>query len=847
MFKSLLDPNERLINKYKKIVEKISSFEPIVSKYSFEDIKNKTVGWKLKLGAMSDAEQELFLNEILPEAYAMVRETSKRVLNMRHFDVQLIAGIALHEGKIAEQKTGEGKTLTATLPLYLNSLTGRGVHLVTPNDYLSKHGSGWMGPLFEALGISVGVVMEDQEGYIFEGSYNNEQFADTYASKLRPAGKQEVYKCDIVYGTNYNFGFDYLRDNMAHSLGLMVQTNPRGDWGFHNFAIVDEVDSILIDVARTPLIISRSDSKPSDRYVETNRIVKSLIKDSDYDVEEKYRTSTLTDLGVRKVERLLGAKNLYEEDFEMVHLIEQALSANTLYVKDKDYVVKNGKVVIIDQFTGRQLPNNRFSNGLHQALEAKENVPIQEESKTLGEISYQNYFRKYGKLSGMTGTASTEAEEFYKIYKLDVVVIPTNRPIVRLDQNDLVYKTEAAKFKAVADEIVEKHNAGQPVLVGTTSVEKSEQLHELLKRRGVVHEILNAKNHEREALIIAQAGSRGAVTISTNMAGRGVDIILGGDPPDSNIQNEVQDLGGLHVIGTERHESRRIDNQLRGRSGRQGDPGSSRFYVSLQDDLMRIFGGEQVSNLMDRFGMDENTPLEAGLVTRAIENAQKRVEGFNFDRRKQTVEYDDVMNVHREVIYSLRRRVLEIAEGVLDYEQWFLEKLNEMGNFDSDVWSKKTKEIGERVWRKIVGEVSLDVIDFLWMEHLVDMDQVREGIGLRGYAQRDPMVEYKKEGHARFELLVAKIYQTISDRLSHISIEYAPGKKQSSVEAPGLSFQHGEFESGVSEEALSASPRGKGQLTVQKVTSGKVKVGRNDPCPCGSGKKYKHCHYPQYD
>jgi len=854
MFKNLFDSNERQISRIRAIVDKINKYEEPFSKLSSEQILEKTAQWKNELRVMEDASQESYLNKILPEAYALVRETGKRVMNMRHFDVQLIAGIVLHEGKIAEQKTGEGKTYTATLPLYLNALTGKGVHLVTPNDYLSRHGAGWMGPLYKALGVSVGVIMEDSTGLVYDTSFENENFEDSYTKHLRPATKREVYNCDIVYGTNHNFGFDYLRDNMVHALSLMVQTNPRGDWGYHNFAIVDEVDSILIDVARTPLIISRSDAKPSDRYLEASRIVKTLIKGSDYEVEEKFRNVTLTDLGIRKVERLLGAKNLYEDDFEMVHLIEQALSANTLYEKDKDYVVKEGKVVIIDQFTGRQLPNNRFSHGLHQAIEAKENVPIQEESKTLGEISYQNYFRKYKKLAGMTGTAATEAEEFYKIYKLDVVVIPTNRPISRNDSNDLVYKTEAAKFRAVADEIEERHKQGQPVLVGTTSVEKSEQLHELLRRRGVPHEVLNAKNHEREALIIAQAGKRGAVTISTNMAGRGVDIILGGDPPHSDEQSAVREAGGLHVIGTERHESRRIDNQLRGRAGRQGDPGSSRFYVSLKDDLMRIFGGDQVSRLMDRFGIDENMPLEAGLVTRAIENAQKRVEGFNFDRRKQTVEYDDVMNVHREVVYKLRRRILEISEGILEYEPWFMDKLVQEAGFDTAIWESKSKMAGEQLWRRIVGDVSLDIVDILWMDHLVDMDQIREGIGLRGYAQRDPMVEYKKEGHARFELLVTKIYQTIGDRLTRLNLEYAPSQKREVINSKDINYTHGELESGVGEEMAASNAKAPKlvdaegrEIKIEKVVSGQQKVGRNDPCPCGSGKKFKHCHGKSLD
>jgi preprotein translocase subunit SecA len=849
MFKFLFDSNEKQISIIKPIILKINALSDDYQKLDDEEIKQKTEYWKNEFRKLPEDKYQAYMDEILPETFALVREAGRRTQNMRHFDAQLIAGIVLHQGKIAEQKTGEGKTLTATCPLYLNALTGKGVHLVTPNDYLSKHGVGWMGPIYSTLGVTVGVIMEDI-GFIYDPSFENHEFEDIYTVHLRPVQKQQVYQCDIVYGTNHNFGFDYLRDNMVHSLSEMVQTNPKGDWGVHNFAIVDEVDSILIDVARTPLIISAKDAKPSDRYVDSNKIVKSLIKDTDYEIDEKFKTVTLTDLGIRRVERLLGVKNLYEEDFEMVHLIEQALAANTLYDKDRDYVVKAGKVIIIDQFTGRQLPNNRFSQGLHQAIEAKENVTIQEESKTLGEISYQNYFRKYSKLAGMTGTAITEAEEFYKIYNLDVIVVPTNKPIIRKDQNDVVYKTESAKFKAVADEIEEKHKNGQPVLVGTTSVEKSEQLHELLKRRGVPHEILNAKNHEKEALIIAQAGKSGVVTISTNMAGRGVDIILGGDPPDSNNQSNVRNSGGLHVIGTERHESRRIDNQLRGRAGRQGDPGSSKFFVSLQDDLMRVFGGDQVRNMMDRFGIDESIPLEAGIVSRAIENAQKRVEGFNFDRRKQTVEYDDVMNVHRDVIYKLRRRILEIGEGIDAYLQWFLDKLHENSGFDCDIWDRKCTEFGDQLWRKVVADISLEVIDILWMEHLVDMDQIREGIGLRGYAQRDPMVEYKKEGHARFGLLVTRIYTTISDRLTRVNIEFeAAPHPEKRLPVKNVNYIHGELETGVSEELVAeqnvqpqlVDEMGR-EIKIEKIVSGQDKVGRNDPCPCGSGKKYKNCH-----
>ncbi|HAZ29532.1 TPA: preprotein translocase subunit SecA, partial [candidate division WWE3 bacterium] len=566
LLSGLLDTNQRQLNIIKPLVAEINKLEDWAKGLSQDQMQSQTAEWIEAIKGKSDSEAKNYLNEILPKAYALVREASVRTLQKRHFDVQMLAGIVLHQGKISEQKTGEGKTLTATLPLYLNALTGMGVHLVTPNDYLSRHGAGWMGPVYNYLGLQVGVIMQERS-FVYDLAFQNSEFQDEYAIHLRETPRKEAYQCHITYGTNHEFGFDYLRDNMERNVKEVVQTNPNGEYGAHHFAIVDEVDSILIDVARTPLIISTTAQKPSERYKNANQIVKGLIKNQDYEVDEKFRTSTLTDLGIRRVERMLGVVNLYEQDFEMVHLMEQALTANSLYEKDKDYVVKEGKVVIVDQFTGRLLPSNRYSHGLHQAIEAKEGVLVQQESKTLAEISYQNYFRMYTKLAGMTGTAQTEAEEFYKIYKLEVVSIPTNNPLVRKDLNDVIYKTGAAKFKAVADEIVERNKIGQPVLVGTTSVEKSQMLHELLSRRGVKHEILNAKNHEQEALIIAQAGSKGAVTVSTNMAARGVDIILGGDPPDAKEQEAVKAAGGLHVIGTERHEARRIDNQLRGRSG----------------------------------------------------------------------------------------------------------------------------------------------------------------------------------------------------------------------------------------------------------------------------------------
>ncbi len=837
----IFDSNEKQLKRLKPVIERVNSFEKEMSNLSELRFKEKTREWKEGLKGLSNEKQKIYLDDILPQAYALVREAARRTVSMRHFDVQLAAGVVLHQGKIAEQKTGEGKTLTATLPLYLNSLTGRGVHLVTPNDYLSRHGAGWMGPIYDYLGVSVGVIMEDRS-FIYDLSYASNEFQDEYAIHLREASKIESYRCDITYGTNHTFGFDYLRDNMARSLEEIAQTNSNGDWGSHHFAIIDEVDMILIDIARTPLIISAPASTPSERYGDAAEIVKNLIKETDYEVDEKFRHATLTDLGIRKVEKMLGNSSLYEQDFEMVHLIEQALVANTLYEKDRDYVVKDGQVIIVDQFTGRLLPNNRYSEGLHQAIEAKEGVSIQQESQTLAEISYQNYFRMYEKLAGMTGTAETEAEEFSKIYKLEVVAVPTNKPVNRKDHNDVVYKTESAKFKAVADEIEERYKNGQPVLVGTTSVEKSQMLHELLARRRIPHEILNAKNHEKEALIIAQAGKKAAVTVSTNMAGRGVDIILGGDPPDINEHDEVRQFGGLHVVGTERHESRRIDNQLRGRSGRQGDPGSSRFYLSLQDDLLRIFGGQQVENLMTRFKLDETVPLEAGIVTKAIENAQKKVEAFNFDRRKNTVEMDDVINVHRQVIYKLRRRLLEGTKNHEGFRQWAVDKLSQYTDKDlGKVWDEHERRFGTQVWHQIVWSVSQPVIDLMWMEHLVDMDRIREGIGLRGYAQRDPLVEYKRDGHERFELLVGRIYTTIAERLVNVEGVKA-AREEGRIGRRELSYQSGTFDSGVGEEGAVVSSK------IRPVVSNSERIGRNDPCPCGAvgadGRpiKYKRCH-----
>jgi len=834
MIFSLFDSNEKEVSKLKKIVAQINSFEDEVKSASKEDFISQTKLWQEEFVEISSDKTKKKLDEILPKAFAMVRESSRRTLNKRHFDVQLMAGIVLHEGKISEQKTGEGKTLTATSPLYLNALTGKGVHLVTANDYLAKHGAGWMSPVYDYLGLKVGVISSDG-AFTFDASYLNEEEQDEYIRHLKPCTKKEAYECDVTYGTNHEYGFDYLRDNMVIRLTEKVQTNPLGEFGVHHFAVVDEVDFVLIDVARTPLIISSASSKPTDRYYDAARIVKSLIKDTDYEVDEKFRNSTLTDHGIRKVEKMLSISNLYEQDFEMVHLIEQAVNARALFEKDRDYIVKDRKIVIVDQFTGRLLQNNRFSNGLHQAIEAKENCPILEESKTLAEISYQNYFRMYEKLAGMTGTAETEAEEFKKIYKLDVVVIPTNNKIARLDRPDLVYKTETGKFTAVADEIASRHKLGQPVLVGTTSVEKSELLHELLKRRGIPHEILNAKNHEKEASIIANAGKKNAVTVSTNMAGRGVDILLGGEKASSEDREEIISLGGLFVIGTERHESRRIDNQLRGRAGRQGDVGESRFYISLQDDLMRIFGGAQIENIMTRIGLDDSTPIESAMVSNSIQTSQKRVEGFNFDRRKQVVEMDDVMNVHREVIYKLRDKILNLGYYGTN-EEWFQEKLVKFGGLDVPKdWNRLKTLVPSDQWGVVLNQITLPTIDRNWMDHLVDMDQVKDGIGLKGYAQRDPMVEYKREGHERFELLIMKIYSEVVERMSNIAtIEKI---KEENVSVDKANYNQDDYSKLNEEENSSGKSEPK---TI--VLDDNSKIGRNDPCYCGSGKKFKNCH-----
>ncbi|MGA8809090.1 MAG: preprotein translocase subunit SecA [Thermoanaerobaculia bacterium] len=896
--------HERDVKKMLPIVAQINALESEISKLSDDGLRAKTQEFRERLRpavevveaakkeiprdeiVIRTAKEDLqaALDAILPEAFAVAREGGKRILNMRHFDVQLMGGIVLHRGKIAEMKTGEGKTLVATLPVYLNALTGRGVHVVTVNDYLARRDSEWMGRLYKFLGLSVGVIQNhhgDRE-------------------------RQEAYGCDVTYGTNNEYGFDYLRDNMKFDLEAMVQRD-------HVYAIVDEVDSILIDEARTPLIISGPSEESPGKYYAVDRIVPRLVKDKDYQVDEKQHTAVLTEEGVLHAEKLLGVNNLYDPDnMDTLHAVQQALRAHTLYKLDVEYVVKDGEVLIVDEFTGRLMPGRRWSDGLHQAVEAKEGVKIEAENQTLATITFQNLFRMYDKLAGMTGTADTEAAEFYSIYKLEVVVIPPNRQMVRKDQGDLVYRTEREKFNAIVDEIKVLNEKGQPALVGTISIEKSEALSSALKRKGVPHVVLNAKYHEKEAEIVAQAGRKGAVTIATNMAGRGTDILLGGNPEFAAAQknkdvadpaerkrieeeteaqwkhdhDEVVRLGGLHIVGTERHESRRIDNQLRGRSGRQGDPGASRFYLSLEDDLMRIFGGDRLMNWMERLGMEEGVPIEHGMVTRSIERAQKQVEGRNFEARKHLLEYDDVMNKQRESVYTLRRSILDGREGkdyilnsadeIVDFlietyipadvrEQPDEDKLNaELYDFFgidlktagvdlvtmtpaavkdrvievvNQRYEQKESSIGPEMMRLHEKYILLQVIDQLWKDHLLNVDHLKEGIGLRGYGQRDPLIEYKKESFEIFQ----EMMEAIQDRV----VKYL-WKTEVVVEREGDREDVQRVQRAMPPPKQKAAPMifsgsggASGPVQVQRK---EPKIGRNDPCWCGSGKKYKKCH-----
>jgi preprotein translocase subunit SecA len=880
MFKKLLgDPNEKEVKKLLKKVDQINQLEPIYKNLSDNELKGKTKEFKERLNNGDT------LDDILPEVFAVVREASTRALGMRHFDVQLLGGIVLHQGRIAEMKTGEGKTLVATLPAYLNALTGKGVYVVTVNDYLAKRDSEWMGKLYNFLGLSVGLIIHGI-----------------------PSGQRKLeYQCDITYGTNNEYGFDYLRDNMAIYKENMVQRDL-------NYAIIDEVDSILIDEARTPLIISGDAQKATDMYFMVDRLIPSLKNETHYNIDEKAHTAALTEEGVERAEKFLGIDNL-SDNVEMFHYVNNALKAHTLMKRDRDYVVKDGQVIIVDQFTGRLMFGRRYSDGLHQAIEAKEGVKVERESKTLATITFQNYFRMFKKLSGMTGTAVTEEEEFQKIYGMDVVVIPTNKPMVRKDHPDVIYKNERGKFKAIVEEIAECSQTGQPVLVGTISIENSEKLSNMLRKAGVNHQVLNAKFHEKEAEIIAQAGRLAAVTIATNMAGRGTDIVLGGNPeflaknemkkqgyPDEIIvmvdtmipsddetiiearakykeiykkikgetdieHQKVVDSGGLRIVGTERHESRRIDNQLRGRSGRQGDPGESRFYISLEDDLMRLFGSDNITSIMEKLGMEEDMPIEHTIISRSIETAQKRVEGRNFDIRKHVLEYDDVMNKQREVIYGQRRQVLEgenLKETVFDFiqsvieegvelftasikfpEDWDIKGLKQyfsqyffpkelkleatedetpitltekLMDIAREKYEDRETELTPETMREVERVIMLQVVDQKWMDHIDNMDQLKQGIGLRAYGQRDPVQEYKFEGYEMFNQMIQSIKEDVVRALYHVQVRSTPQRQQ--VATPTGTSHSG-----------SQSQQAKSQKT----------IGRNDPCSCGSGKKYKKC------
>jgi preprotein translocase subunit SecA len=919
--------HERDVKRMQPRVAAINALEPALQRLDDAALAAKTDEFRRKLAA-----DEADVEDLLEEAFAVCREAARRILGMRHFDVQLIGGMVLHQGTIAEMATGEGKTLVATLPAYLNALTGKGVHVVTVNDYLAKRDAQWMGPLYHGLGLSVGVI-QHEASFLYDPNYVT---SDIRLTALRPCTRHEAYRADLTYGTNNEFGFDYLRDNMRFTLDELVQREL-------NYAIVDEVDSILIDEARTPLIISGPAEESTDLYFKIDRIIPKLkraativegklseieeTKEGDYIVDEKSKAVALTEQGVASCERLLNIDNLYDpRHIDSLHHVQQALRAHALFRRDVDYMIKDGEVIIVDEFTGRLMPGRRWSDGLHQAVEAKEGVKIERENQTLATITFQNYFRMYSKLAGMTGTAETEAEEFAKIYKLGVTVIPTNRALTRVNLSDVVYKTEREKFDAVTADIIERAAKGQPVLVGTVSIEKSERLAALLKRRGVRHEVLNAKYHEREAEIVAQAGRAGAVTIATNMAGRGTDILLGGNPDflskeilrkrgldpatapaDARVSalaearkvtepehEKVVQLGGLHIVGTERHESRRVDNQLRGRSGRQGDPGSSRFYLSLEDDLLRIFGSQRIQRIMERLGMEEGEPIEHKLVTRAIGTAQKRVETHNFEIRKHLLEYDDVMNKQREIIYGMRRQILdgesqaetieewieEVAASVLDPyapaethpEDWDLAALVEgvqqqfgfrlptptvddagsRAGLDEIVleavrarYTEREAELGTELLRALERHEMLIVIDQQWKDHLLSIDHLKEGIGLRGYGQRDPLTEYKREAFDLFQAMVERVKASVVERLFKVQVM----RGDEPVELPTMSaranFQEGRGALQVPGDAIQTGPApapARTPVPAPRSPTGE-KMGRNDPCHCGSGKKYKKCCY----
>ncbi len=905
----LFSSQKRELTRLQDLVDKINGWEQNLEKLTNRQIEKKSQELKKRL-------KKEKLEALLPEAFALVREAAKRTIGQRHFDVQMMAAIALFEGKAIEQKTGEGKTLAATPALFLRALEGKGVHLVTVNDYLARRDAGWMGQIFDLLGLSTGGIIHDQ-AFIYDPEFS-QKADDDRLRHLRPVERRAAYQADITYGTNNEFGFDYLRDNMAHNLANKVQRP-------HYFAIVDEVDFALIDEARTPLIISSPEAEPTDKYYQFARLIRSLSSQTDYSIDEESRSVSLTDHGITKIEKSLGVDNLYEKDFETIHHIENALKAKELFRLDRDYVVKEGEIVIVDEFTGRLMFGRRWSGGLHQAVEAKEGVEIKQESKTLATISFQNYFRLYQHLSGMTGTAMTSAEEFRKIYHLETLAIPTNRPVIRKDYEDAIFKNQRAKYTAVANEVVQYHQKGQPVLVGTTSIEKNEIVSRLLKHKKIPHQVLNAKNHEKEASVLAQAGAKGAVTVATNMAGRGVDIVLGGEEPKqaqsskSKIQSnyeksrrswqkkhdEVVALGGLHVIGTERHEARRIDDQLRGRAGRQGDPGSSRFFIALDDDMMRVFGGQQIVSLMNRFNFPDDVPIENRFISRSIEQIQSKVEGVHFDARKRLVEYDDVANKQREIVYRLRDQILTLAdqEKFESLKNNLLGRINEEidslveANFitvpNSEAEEKKvnfealirefaeilpldndsqqkliktlagkekagvrehlknmakkffqelTEKLGERRMIEVGKLVLLGTIDRLWVDHLDQMEELREGVAVRSYGQQDPLSIYRHEAFDQFEQLMGQIDYQVARKI--FRVQFAGSARPSFFQSAQTNVDSQDGMGLVGNQNFLGQERKK---TKVKTVVNKVKSpGRNDPCPCGSGKKYKKCCYPKY-
>ncbi|NTV44583.1 MAG: preprotein translocase subunit SecA [Candidatus Yonathbacteria bacterium] len=823
------DTPQHKIKKLQSIVDRINRLEDGMRDLSDQELLRNTTLFKERLAAGETTD------DIVPEAFALVREASRRTLGQRHFDVQMLGGVILHRGGVAEMRTGEGKTLVATLPTYLNALSGKGVHVVTVNDYLSRRDAVWMGQVYHMLGLSVAVI-NHEASFIYDPTHKelDTERDETGSFKvvhefLRPVSRREAYAADITYGTNNEFGFDYLRDNIAYRAEDMVQRE-------HHFAIVDEVDSILIDEARTPLIISAKAEEAGALYVQFARIASTLEKEGDYIVDEKFKTIQITDQGIEKAERALGVENIYtDKGITFVHHLEIAVRAKALFERDRDYVVRDGQIIIVDEFTGRLQPGRRWSEGLHQAVEAKENVPIQNESRTVASITFQNYFRLYTKLAGMTGTALTSSEELYKVYGLDVIPIPTNKVSQRVDYNDLIFQTERGKFKALSRKVKELQEKGQPVLIGTVSVENNELLSAYLTKEGIRHDILNAKQHEKEGEVIAQAGRKGSVVVATNMAGRGVDIKLGGNPGSPEMYEEVKALGGLYVIGTERHEARRIDDQLRGRAGRQGDPGATQFYVSLEDTLMRVFASDAIKKMMGRFGIPEDEPVENGMITRSLEQAQKKIEGFNFDARKRVLEFDDVMNKQRTAIYRERK---ELLFGSQEHVEAYYVRIAETYPDIMAILTERKDLLGAEVFWNIARRLALQTTDMLWMEHLEAMDHLRGSVNLRAYGQRDPLVEYKKEGLRMFHELEAGIMAEIAGLLPNVGAGAFVREEQK--------LQEVHLEESLADDVAAATGvpvavPGAAASPVEPV-HGEEKIGRNDPCPCGSGKKYKKCH-----